>query len=254
MQSDGSATKYSKVTNNKEGKLHCDTGEQVKPDCIRKNVEDPHDVSADSSKSKHSNSECESDDEGRLVINCSDFDKSPNSIPSQHVEKNVHLKSSQQTNVENVCKTRLLAKMSYVNQSLCQKLTQSNRDHEMDNKPFSEDTHTGTNGNTQCSEVTNKIYRDTVVPGDGHAAGMNIRNQGECTAVDAEERERPTRALGSTPMDPGFNVSYKLWKLSKDEGHTDDWKEGFLKGDHSNREIKVLVRCKVDGCEVNIFH
>jgi hypothetical protein len=148
-------------------------------------------------------------------------------------------------------KTSLLVKMLYVNQSLCQKPMQSNRDHQMDNKSFSEDTRTGTNENSPCSEVANKMYEDTAVPEEGHDTGMSTRNQGECSGVNTEERERQTRELGSTPMGPGFHVSYKLWKLSKDEGHTDDWKEGFLKGDQNNREIKVLVRCKVDGCEIH---
>jgi hypothetical protein len=96
LQSNGSATKYSKVINSKEGKLHCDAGEAAKPDCTRRVVEasppPPPDISADSLKSKNSNSECESDGEGRLV-DCGDFDRmSPKTIPSGGVEKNVCLK------------------------------------------------------------------------------------------------------------------------------------------------------------------
>jgi hypothetical protein len=193
-------------------------------------------VSADSLKSKHS----DSDGEARLVIDCDDSNRvSPNSK---------HLKSSQQPNVGSVritrSKTRSLADVSYVNQTVCQKPVQSNREHEVDNKSFLEDSRTDTKEYTLCSEVTNKMCEDSVVPEDGH--------RGECSAVDAEERERQTREVGFTPLGPGFNVSYRRWKLRKAEANADDWKEGFLKGDHSNREIKVLVRCKVDGCEVNV--
>jgi hypothetical protein len=186
--------------------------------------------------SERGNSGCESDGEARLVVDCDDSDRtSPNSKPSGDVQ-NVHLKSSQQTIVEHVCmtrsKTRLLARLSRVDRTAA------------DNEASSEHTRTDTEENAPCSDVTNKMYEDSVVRDDGH--------QGECSAVDAEEGERQTGEVGSTAMGPGVNVSYRLWKLRKDEGHADDWKEGFLKGDHSNREIKVLVRCKVDGCEVNV--
>jgi hypothetical protein len=117
-------------------------------------------------------------------------------------------------------------------------------------KYFLEDTHTGTNDNSPCSEVTNKVYEDIVVREDGHDTSMSIRNQGECSSVDTEERERETRELGLTPIGLDSHVSFKLWKLSKDEGHTDDWKEGFLKGNQNNREVNILVRRKLDGCEI----
>lgn len=249
---------------NTESKLLCETAGE---ECSRSEVEDPPDVSANSFKSKHSNSAYESDvstdAEDRLVIDSSEDISMPR-------------KSSQKSNVENVritrSKARLLAKMSYVNQSLFQKPMQSNGDHDMDNMSFCEDTRSspkttdssdlgkslenvtslgfsGTKETTSCSEVTNKM------PEDDHTTNMSVRSQYECSAVDADKKEKQDKEAsltGFTPPGPWFNVSYKLWKLSKDEGHTGDRKEGFLKGDYSNREIKVLVRCKMDGCEVNI--
>lgn len=282
LQNNGSAAKYSKLINSRKGsvgdtesKLLYDAGETAEADCPRSETEDPADVFANSLKSKNSNSEYESDvstdAEDRLVI-----DSSENIIiPTGGGAKNVPLKSSQKNNVENIritrSKARLLAKMSYVNESLCQKPMQSNGDRDMDNISFCEDTpkttgssdlgkslenvtsldYSDTKENTSCSVVTNKMPEDIVVPEDDHATNMSVRNhEFECSAVDAEKKGKQTREAGSTPPAPGFNVSYKLWKLSKDESHTDDRKEGFLKGDYSNREIKVLVRCKVDGCEI----
>ncbi|KAJ9575755.1 hypothetical protein L9F63_007401, partial [Diploptera punctata] len=45
------------------------------------------------------------------------------------------------------------------------------------------------------------------------------------------------------------NVSYRLWKMYKDNYNKDEQKGDFLKGDHTNREIKLIVRCKTDGYE-----
>jgi hypothetical protein len=278
----------SELINSKEGylgdtesKLDCDPGETAEADCPRSEAEDPPDVSSSSLKRKCSDSESDmsTDAENRLVIDCSDSDRMSQNIssPTGGGGKNVPLKSSQNNNVQDIRITRskamLLAKMSYVNQTLCQKPMQSvtNRDHEMDNMscedtPKSSDssdlgkllenvTSSGCSGikeNTSCSEVTNKMSEDTAMLKEDHATSMSIRNPHDCSAVDAEEQEKRTRGTGLNPPSPGFNVSYRLWKLSKDEGQPGDRKEGFLKGDYSNREIKVLVRCKVDGHEVNI--
>ncbi|XP_023703080.1 little elongation complex subunit 2 isoform X2 [Cryptotermes secundus] len=279
LRSNGPAAKYSKLINSKEGsvcnterQLLCDTEETAQADCPRSEA----DVSANTCKGKHSSRECESDvstdAEDRLVIDSGEN----TSIPTEGGVKNVPLKSSQKSDVESIritrSKARLLAKMSYVNQSLCQKATQSHRECDLDNTFFCEDTprttnnidlgkslenvtslgYSGTKENTSCSEVTNKMSEDIIVPED-HTTTTSVRTQYERCAVDADKKEKQKKEAGLTgftPPGPGFNVSYKVWKLSKDEGHTGDWKEGFLKGDNSNREIKVLVRCKVDGCEI----
>lgn len=264
---------------NRERKLLCDTEETAQADCPRSEAEDPPDISANTCKSEHSNSECESDvstdAEDRLVIDSGEN----TSIHTEGRAKNVPLKSSQKSDVESTritrSKARLMAKMSYVNQSLCPKPTRSNRECDTDNTFLCGDTprttdssdlgkslenvtslgYSGTKENTSCSEVTNKMSEDIVVPEDDHTTTTSVRTQYERCAVGADKKKKQTKEAcltGFTPPGPGFNVSYKLWKLSKDEGHTGGRKEGFLKGDYSNREIKVMVRCKVDGCEVNI--
>jgi hypothetical protein len=203
------------------------------------------------------------DGEDRLVIDCSDYD----SVSAGDVEKNVPLKSPQDNNVTDVCmtrsKARLLAKMSYVNESLCQKPAQSMGSESLcEDSPKTTDSsgleksleagtslgYFGTAESTPCSDGTNRMSEDTVVP----ASGVSVRRQSECSAANAHERERQTGDVGLTAAGAGSNVSYKLWKLTKDKDHTNDSREVLLKGDHSNREVKVLVRCKVDGSEVNI--
>jgi hypothetical protein len=186
-------------------------------------------------------------------------------------------------------KARLMEKMSYVNQSLGQKPIQfvANKDHEMDSKNLYKDTCKAsddsdlekslrnvrpsgcfdTKENTSYSEVTNKMSVVTVRPEDEHIGScsfsMSTKNQQDfsanksCSAqkltdVDTKAQEEKMKVAGLNVSTPGFNMSYRLWKLSKDEGHLDDRKEGFLKGDFTNHEIKVLVRCKVDGHKVNV--
>jgi hypothetical protein len=218
----------------------------------------------------YSNSECESDvstnSENRLVIDCSDSDRSPEKKSPRSSGKNISLKSAKNNNVEEDTrvtrsKAELIAEVLSVNQSLGQKPVQfvADRGHEIDMS--SEDTPETTDGskleksvknvrqsdsfnikeNTSYSEVTNKVSVGTVVPN-------HIES---CINTSVRHQEKKSKEAALILSTPGCNVSYRLWKLSKDEGHLNDQKEGFLKGDCSNREIKVLVRCKVDGYEVN---
>ncbi|XP_067004556.2 little elongation complex subunit 2 [Anabrus simplex] len=48
---------------------------------------------------------------------------------------------------------------------------------------------------------------------------------------------------------PKTFVAYRLWKLSPMKRNKEDLREDFLKGIGSCRDIKLLVRCKVDACE-----
>jgi len=74
----------------------------------------------------------------------------------------------------------------------------------------------------------------------------------QCSAQELSEEEQTKMKREEFNLSNlGLNVSYWLWKLCKDEGHLEDRKEGFLKGECPNGEINVLVRCKVDGHRVS---
>jgi hypothetical protein len=239
-----------------------------------------------------SNNECESnlstDTEDRLVIDCSDSDSNFKTPIKSHGKK-MSLRSPQNNNFAEDTrvtrsKARLMEKMSYINQSLGHKPVQfvANKDHDID-KNLCEDTCKTSDGNdlkkslrlsgcfdtgqnTLSSEVASKMYEDTVRPTDEHiescSSNMDARNKHfsadksccdqKVTDIGAEAQEDEIKIAGSNASTPGFNMSYRLWKLSKEDGHLDDRKEGFLKGDCTNHEIKVLVRCKVDGHKVNV--
>ncbi|KAK7871684.1 hypothetical protein R5R35_009048 [Gryllus longicercus] len=51
------------------------------------------------------------------------------------------------------------------------------------------------------------------------------------------------------PPSSKTNVTYRLWKLNCEERQKEDLNEKFLKGRSSQKELKVLVRCKMDACE-----
>jgi hypothetical protein len=246
---------------------------------------------SDSYNDSECESNMSTDAENRLVIDCSDSDRNSKISPGSDGKK-MSQKSTQNNNVEEDTrvtrsKARLMGKMSYVNQSLGQKPVQSvaNRDHEKDNMCVYEETCKTSNGsdlekllknvscfdtedNTPYLEVTNRVSEDAIGPESEHIGSCSINksagNQQDSSAgkscsaekltnVDTKAKEgkmKDAGLIGSSP--PGCNISYRLWKLSKAEGHPNDRKEGFVKGDSTNHEIKVLVRCKVDGHKVNV--
>ncbi|XP_021932865.1 little elongation complex subunit 2-like isoform X1 [Zootermopsis nevadensis] len=234
-------------------------------------------------------SDCESDmstdTENRLVIDCSDSERnSKTPVGKNKCAQNNNVEDDSRVTRS---KARLIEKMSYVNQSLGHKPVQfvTNKEYEIDNKNLREDTCKTFDGNdlekslknvrlsgcfdskdyTLDSEVANKMSHDTVRPEEEHVESWSINKS---TRIDQEfpanepgsaqklidvdaEAQDAMKVAGLNVSTPGFNVSYRLWKLSKDEGHPDDRKEGFLKGNCASHEIKVLVRCKVDGYKIN---
>jgi len=109
-----------------------------------------------------------------------------------------------------------------------------------------------------CSEVCNSV---DVPQGDcmrSYSVHISIGNKQDCCANQqcsaqelSEEEQTKMKREEFNLSNLGLNVSYWLWKLCKDEGHLEDRKEGFLKGECPNGEINVLVRCKVDGHRVS---
>ena len=236
-------------------------------------------------KREHIDNECEldisTDDESRLVIDCSDMDGRSNEkcAPVRSGRKGVSQKLSENNNVEDSRVTRSKARLLYVNQSVGEKSTQfaTNEDCEMDSTSSCKDALEAADGcglekslnvmvpssfdateSTQCSEVSDSV---AVPKGDcmrSYSVNMRVGNKQDCCASKqcsaqelSEEEQTKMKKEEFNLSNPGFNVSYRLWKLCKDEGHLQDRKERFLKGECSNREINVLVRCKVDGHRVS---
>ena len=49
------------------------------------------------------------------------------------------------------------------------------------------------------------------------------------------------------------NVSYMVWRMHKDDSNTTGLKGNLMKGDNTNHEIKLLIRCKADAQEVRKY-
>lgn len=263
---------YSVAAELKEGDLesHCST-----EDCTDAPV-----------KTEHNENECESsvstDDENRLVIDCNDMEGRSNEkryAPVRNGRKSISQKMSENNNVEDSRVTRSKARLLYANQGVGENSTwfAANEDCERDSTSSCKDAPEATDGSgleqslgdvmvprsvdatesTMCSEVCDSV---DVSQGDSmrsYRANISIGNKQDCFAnqqcsaqeLSEEEQTKMKREFNLSNL--GLNVSYRLWKLCKDEGHLENHKEGFLKGECPNREINVLVRCKVDGHRVS---
>lgn len=241
-------------------------------------------------KRQHSNSEHESDVstdcEDRLVIDCSDVvgRSSRKCTPIRNGRKSISWKLSQNDNDEDSrvtrSRARLIGNMPYINQSVGEKSKQfaANEGCEMDSifsyknaleatggnglEKSLEDvmvsSSVGATENTLCSEGSEST---TVPKGDcitNYGVNVSMGSKQDCCVSQhcsaqevSEEEQTMVKKAELNFSNPGFNISYRLWKLCKDEGHLGDHKEGFLKGECPNREINILVRCKVDGHEVS---
>lgn len=237
-------------------------------------------------KREHIDNECESgvstDDENRLVIDCSDMEGRSNEkkcAPVRNGRKRISQKLSENNNVEDSRVTRSKARLLYANQRVGENSTQfaANEGCEMDSTSSCKDAPEAADGSglekslgdvmvpssfdgkesTLCSEVCDSV---DVPQGDctrSCSVNISIGNEQDCCAsqqcsaqeLSEEEQTKIKREFNLTNL--GLNVSYRLWKLCKDEGHLEDRKEGFPKGECPNREINVLVRCKVDGHRVS---
>lgn len=236
-------------------------------------------------KREHSDDECESDvstdDENRLVIDSSDTEERSNKkkyAPVRNCRKSVSQKLSENNNVEDSCVTRSKARLRHASQSVGENLTRfaSNEDCEMDSPSSCKDAPEATDvsglekslgdvmmpssfdatESTLCSEVSDNV---DVPQGDSmrsYSVNISTGNKQACASQHcsaqelSEEEQTKMKREEFSLSNLGLNVSYRLWKLCKD-GHLEDRKEGFLKGECPNREINVLVRCKVDGHRVS---
>ena len=231
--------------------------------------------------------ECESgvstDDENRLVIDCSDMEGRSNEkkcAPVRNGRKSVSQKLSDSNNVEESRVTRSKARLLFANQNVGENSTRftANEGCEMDSTSSCKVALEATDGiglekmlgdvmvpssfdateSTLCSEVCNNV---DVPQGDctrSYSVNICIGNKQECCATQQcsaqellEEKQTKMKREEFNVSNLGLNVSYRLWKLCKDEGHLEDRKGGFMKGECPNREINVLVRCKVDGHRVS---
>jgi hypothetical protein len=237
-------------------------------------------------KREHIDNECESgvstDDENRLVIDCSDMEgrsSEKKCAPVRNVRKSISRKLSENNNVEDSCVTKSKARLLYANQRVGENSTRfaENEDCEMDSTSSCKDAPEATDGSglekslgdvmvpssfdakesTLCSEVCDSVDVPQGNCTRSYSVNISIGNKEDCCAsqqssaqeLSEEEETKMKREFNLTNL--GLNVSYRLWKLCKDEGHLEDRKEGFLKGECPNREINVLVRCKVDGHRVS---
>jgi hypothetical protein len=238
-------------------------------------------------KREHIDNECESgvstDDENRLVIDCSDMEGRSNEkkcTPVRNGRKSVSQKLSENNNVEDSRVTRSKARLLSANQNVGENSTRfaANEDCEMDSTSSCKDAPEATDGSglekslgdvmvpssfdatesTLCSEVCNSV----VMPqGDcmrSYDVNISKGNKQDCYASQqcsaqelSEEEQTKMKREEFNLSNLGLNVSYRLWKLCKEEGQLEDRKESFLKGECPNREINVLVRCKVDGHRVS---
>lgn len=238
-------------------------------------------------KREHFDNECESgvstDDENRLVIDCSDMEGRSNEkkcAPVRNGRESVSQKLSENNNVEDSRVTRSKARLLYANQSVGENSTRfaANEDCEMDSTSSCKDAPEATDGNglekslgdvmlpssfdatesTLCSEVCDSVDVRQGNCTRSYSVNVSIGNQQDCCASKQcsaqellEEEQTKMKREEFNLSNLGSNVSYRLWKLCKDQGHLEDRKEGFLKGECPNREINVLVRCKVDGHRVS---
>jgi hypothetical protein len=284
-----------KFSSNKEGcKIEAvdDTGQKV--DCVaaeltegdlklRCSTENCTDAPLER---EHFDYACESgvstDDENRLVIDCSDTDRGSDDKKCDHVRKDrksVSWKLSENNNVCDSRVTRSKARLLYVNESAGEKWTQlaANEDCEMDSASSCKDASEAMDDSgleksldvmvpssfsaTESTLFSNVSDSVAVPQGDctrSYSVNISTGNNQDCCAAQQHCAQEPSDGE-QTKMkreefnlsDPGINVSYRLWKMCKDEGHLEDRKEGFLKGECRNRKINVLVRCKVDGHRVS---
>jgi len=240
-------------------------------------------------KRKHIDSECESgvstDDENRLVIDCSDMEGRSNEkkcAPVRNGRKSISQRLSEHNNVEDSRVTRSKARLLYANQSIGENSTQfaANEDCEMESTSKCKGAPEATDGSglekslggvmvpnsfdaaesTLYSEVCGSV---DVPQGDcmrSYSVNISMGNEQDCCASQqcsaqelSEEEQTKMKREEFNLSNLGLNVSYRLWKLCKDEGHLEDRKKGFLKGECPDREINVLVRCKVDGHRVSSY-
>lgn len=285
-----------KFSSNKEGceiEAVDDTGQNLDPVAVELKEGDleshcsTEDCTAAPLKRGHIDSECESgvstDDENRLVIDCSDMEGRSNEkkcAPVRNGRKSVSQKLSEHSNVEDSRVTRSKARLLYANQSVGENLTRlaANEDCEMEGASKCKDAPEATDGSglekslgdvmvptsfdttesTLCSEVCDSV---DVPQGDcmrSNSVNISIGNKQDCCSSQqcsaqelSEEEQTKMKRKEFNLSNLGLNVSYRLWKLCKDEGHLEDRKNVFLKGECPDREINVLVRCKVDGHRVS---
>jgi hypothetical protein len=287
--------KDSKFSNNKEScetEAVDDTGQKlgsvaveineidVESDCSTENC------TAAPVKREHSDNKQESDvstdDENRLVIDCSDVDGRSNKkcTPVRNGRKTISQNNNDENSRVTRSKAKLIAKMLYINKSVGEKPAQfvANEDCEMDSTSSCKDAPEPTDssgsektledgmrpssfdvtGNTLCSEVSDSAAVPKGECTRSYGVNISIGNKQDCCISKhcsaqemSEEEQTKMKNVKFNLSNPDFNISYQLWKLCKGEGHLEDRKEGVLKGECPNREINVLVRCKVDGHKVS---
>jgi hypothetical protein len=116
----------------------------------------------------------------------------------------------------------------------------------------------GATESTLCSEVSDSVAVPQADCAGSRSVNVSTGNSQDCCAGQQRSAQEPSQGgqnklkrEESNLADCGTNVSYRLWKMCKDEVRLEDRKESFLKGECPNREINVLVRCKVDGYRVS---
>jgi hypothetical protein len=236
---------------------------------------------------EHIDNACESgvstDDENRLVIDCSDTDRGSDDKKCASVRKGRNSATRKVSENDNVCDSRVTrskARLLYSNQSVDEKLTAfaASGDCEMDSASSCKDASEAVGGSglgkslgdvtvrgsfgatesTLCSEVSDSVAVSQADRARSHSVDISTGDGQDCRAGQQRSAQEPSQGEKNKPKreefnlaDSGINVSYRLWKMCKDEVGLEDRKESFLKGECPNREINVLVRCKVDGHRVS---
>ncbi|XP_069683679.1 little elongation complex subunit 2-like isoform X2 [Periplaneta americana] len=205
-------------------------------------------------KRKHNNTELSEDEchnsditdsEAGLVIDCSDLDISTTKKRSKVVKSSPVTENTEEDSRITRSKARLIAKMSSINKSLGQKPIQFVRKTLPDGDCETQTPRDSEEVSTESSGGNLQTRSDRI--------SMCLRSQQHKDEKEADmsssikEVEGKVKDGGWVPPARCTNVSYRLWKMHKHENQKEDLKDNFLKGDSNNREIKIIVRNRVDG-------